>query len=101
MSGVMTMALCALADTVPCPVGCAAASVVHVGNGQEVLRCRQCSLLARAKMPTDEEAVSFYRDDYWVHFRMEQIRPGRANVYVQALIWLPDRLHAAGKLVDE
>src|SRR2546428_740754 len=90
MSGVMTMALCALADTFPCPCGCASASVVHVGNGQELLRCRQCSLLARAKMPTEEEAVSFYRDEYWVHFRMEQIGRGRTNVYVQALNWLTD-----------
>jgi len=96
----MTMALCALADTVPCPCGCASASVVHVGNGQELLRCRQCSLLARAKMPTEEEAVSFYRDEYWVHFRMEQIGRGRANVYVQALSWLTDRHPAAGMLVD-
>ena len=35
-------------------------------------------------MPTEEEAVSFYRDEYWVHFRMEQIGRGRTNVYVQA-----------------
>ena len=96
----MTMALCALADTVPCPCGCASASVVHVGNGQELLRCRQCSLLARAKMPTEEEAVSFYRDEYWVHFRMEQIGRGRTNVYVQALNWLTDLHPAAGMLVD-
>ena len=96
----MTMALCAPADTVPCPCGCASASVVHVGNEQELLRCRQCSLLARAKMPTEEEAVSFYRDDYWVHFRTEQIGRGRANVYVQALSWLTDRHPAAGMLVD-
>src|SRR2546427_12599123 len=100
MSGVMTMALCALADTVPCPCGCASASVVHVGNGQELLRCRQCSLLARAKMPTEEEAVSFYRGDYWVHLRMEQMGRGRANVYVQALSWLTDRDPAAGILGD-
>src|SRR2546426_7662332 len=43
-------------DTFPCPCGCALASVVHVGDGQEFLRCRQCSLLARVQMPTEEEA---------------------------------------------
>ncbi len=51
-------------------------------------------------MPTEEEAVSFYRDEYWVHFRMEQIGRGRTNVYVQALNWLTDLHPAAGMLVD-
>src|SRR5437879_3370011 len=100
MSGVMTMALCALADTVPCPCGCASASVVHVGNGLELLRCGQCSLLARVKMPTEEEAVNFYRDEYWAHFRREQVGPGRNNVYAHALEWLTDLHPAPGMLVD-
>ena len=51
-------------------------------------------------MPTEEEAVSFYRNEYWVHFRMEQIGRGRTNVYVQALNWLTDLHPAAGMLVD-
>ena len=88
------------AGTFPCPCGYASASVVHVGNGQELLRCRQCSLLARAQMPTEEEAVRFYRDEYWVRFRMEQIGRGRNNVYVHALDWLTDLHPAAGMLVD-
>ena len=92
--------MCALADTVPCPCGSAMASVVHVGNGQELLRCRQCSLLARAKMPTEEEAVNFYRDEYWERFRMEQVGLGRNNVYTHALEWLTDLHPAPGMLVD-
>src|SRR2546422_5361181 len=98
MSGVMTMALCALADTVPCPCGCASASVVHVGNGQELLWCRQCSLLARAKMPTEEETVSFYRDDYWERFRMEQIGRGRSEEHTSEL---QSRLHLVCRLLLE
>src|SRR3989442_6466649 len=94
------MAMRALADIVPCPCGCASASVVQVGNGQELLRCRQCSLLARAKMPTEEEAVNFYRDEYWVRFRMEQVGLGRNNVYAHALEWLTDLHPAPGMLVD-
>ena len=87
-------------DTFPCPCGCALASVVHVGDGQEFLRCRQCSLLARVQMPTEEEAVNFYRDEYWVHFRMEQVGLGRNNVYVHALEWLTDIHPVPGMLVD-
>src|SRR5438309_4908351 len=87
-------------DTFPCPCGCALASVVHVGDGQEFLRCRQCSLLARVQMPTEEEAVNFYRDEYWVHFRMEQVGLGRNNVYVHALEWLTGLHPAPGMLVD-
>jgi len=87
-------------DTVPCPCGCASASVVHVGNGLELLRCGQCSLLARVKMPTEEEAVNFYRDEYWAHFRREQVGPGRNNVYAHALEWLTDLHPAPGMLVD-
>src|SRR2546426_9375239 len=87
-------------DTFPCPCGCALASVVHVGDGQEFLRCRQCSLLARVQMPTEEEAVNFYRDEYWVHFRMEQVGLGRNNVYVHALEWLTDLHPVPGMLVD-
>ncbi len=94
------MPMCALADTVPCPCGSALASVVYVGNGQELLRCRQCSLLARAKMPTEEEAVNFYRDEYWVRFRREQVGLGRNNVYAHALEWLTDIHPAPGMLVD-
>src|SRR5437016_14511269 len=94
------MPIRAFADTVPCPCGDASASVVHVGNGQELLRCRQCSLLARAQMPTEEEAVRFYRDEYWVRFRMEQIGRGRDNVYVHALDWLTDLHPAAAVPVD-
>jgi SAM-dependent methyltransferase len=100
MSGVMAMAMRALADIVPCPCGYASASAVHVGNGQELLRCHQCSLLARAKMPTEEEAVNFYRDEYWVRFRMEQVGLGRNNVYEHALKWLTDLHPAPGMLVD-
>jgi len=96
----MIMAMCALADAVPCPCGSAFASVVHVGNGQELLRCRQCSLLARAKMPTEEEAVNFYRDEYWARFRREQVGPGRNNVYAHALEWLTGLHPAPGMLVD-
>src|SRR5437016_13453008 len=87
-------------DTFPCPCGCALASVVHVGDGQEFLRCRQCSLLARVQMPTEDEAVNFYRDEYWVHFRMEQVGLGRNNVYVHALEWLTDIHPVPGMLVD-
>src|SRR5713101_8049507 len=100
MSGVMTMAMRALADIVPCPCGCASASVVHVGNGQALLRCRQCSLLARAKMPTEEEAANFYRNEYWVRFQKEQVGLGRNNVYAHALGWLTDLYPAPGMLVD-
>ena len=88
------------AGTFPCPCGYASASVVHVGNGQELLRCRQCSLLARSKMPTEEEAVNFYRDEYWAHFRTEQVGLGRNNVYVNALKWLTDLHPGPGMLVD-
>src|SRR2546428_3139550 len=100
MSGVMTMPMCALADIVPCPCGYASASAVHAGNGQELLRCRQCSLLARAKMPTEEEAVNFYRNEYWVRFRREQVGLGRNNIYAHTLEWLKDLHPAPGVLVD-
>jgi SAM-dependent methyltransferase len=88
------------ANTFPCPCGDASASVVHVGNGQNLLRCRQCSLWARAKLPTEEEAVNFYRDEYWAHFRMEQVGRGRNNVYAHALKWLADLHPIPGMLVD-
>jgi SAM-dependent methyltransferase len=94
------MPICALADTVPCHCGSALASVVYVGNGLELLRCRQCSLLALAKMPTEEEAVNFYRDEYWARFRMEQVGSGRDNVYAHVLVWLTDLHPASGTLVD-
>jgi SAM-dependent methyltransferase len=87
-------------DTGPCPCGFALASVVHVGNGQELLRCRQCSLLARARMPTEEEAVNFYRDEYWARFQREQLGQGRNNVYAHALEWLTELHPAPGMLVD-
>ena len=90
----------AFADTVPCPCGGASASVARVGNGQELLRCRQCSLLARAKMPTEEEAVNFYRDEYWTRFRKEQVGRGRNNVHAHALEWLTDLRPVPGMLVD-
>jgi len=92
--------MCALANTVPCPCGSASASAVHAGNGLELLRCRQCSLLARAKMPTEEEAVNFYQDEYWVRFRMEQVGLGRNNVYAHALDWVINLHPAPGMLVD-
>src|SRR5207249_12065193 len=88
------------AGTFPCPCGYASASVVHVGNGQELLRCRQGSLLARAKMPTEEEAVNFYRDEYWTRFRKEQAGRGRNNVHAHALEWLTDLRPVPGMLVD-
>jgi SAM-dependent methyltransferase len=51
-------------------------------------------------MPTEEEAVNFYRDEYWVRFRMEQVGLGRNNVYAHALKWLIDLHPAPGRLVD-
>jgi SAM-dependent methyltransferase len=56
--------------------------------------------LARAKLPTEEEAVNFYRDEYWARFRREQVGLGRNNIYVHALEWLADVHPAPGMLVD-
>ena len=51
-------------------------------------------------MPTEEEAVNFYRNEYWGRFRTEQVGLGRNNVYVHALNWLTDVHPAPGMLVD-
>jgi SAM-dependent methyltransferase len=51
-------------------------------------------------MPTEEEAVNFYQNEYWARFRREQVGLGRNNVYTHALQWLTEVHPAPGTLVD-
>ena len=83
-----------------CPCGNASASVVHLGDGRELLRYRQCGLLARAQIPTEEDLMKQYREEYWTRYHAEQVGPARDTVYGHAWAWLQRLRPSPGVLVD-
>jgi SAM-dependent methyltransferase len=87
-------------DLLKCPCGGAPASVLQRGAWRQVLRCQRCGLLARDHIPPQAELTTWYRDEYWTHYRDEQVGPSRENVQAHALAWLQRLSPHPGILVD-
>jgi len=84
----------------PCPCGAENVGVHVLRNRGEILECRRCGLLTRAKTPSDEDLSAFYKDSYWDLYRDEQLTPGRDNVYHHVWSWVRRCRSETGVLVD-
>ncbi|MDD5559534.1 class I SAM-dependent methyltransferase [Candidatus Methylomirabilis sp.] len=73
---------------------------MHLGHGEEILRCQQCTLLVRIPIPPEETITGWYRDVYWNHYRDEPLRSKRSNVYIHAMAWIEQLHPKPGILVD-
>ena len=89
-------------STVPsrCPCGASPVLAMAACGRSALLRCRVCDLVARARMPLQEELDDCYRDKYWSCFQAEQIGTARDNVHLHALEWLMQMRPEAGTVVD-
>jgi SAM-dependent methyltransferase len=83
-----------------CPCGAVPISAMAVGGRGAFLRCRVCDLVARARLPLQEELDARYRDDYWSRFQSEQTGTARDNVHEHALDWLMQVHPEPGMVVD-
>ena len=84
----------------PCPCGRQSAIFFNLGEGRAALRCQQCGLLARHPLPSEEELLKFYREDYCDQYLQEQAGSGRRNLYIHALDCIERLQPPPGTLVD-
>ncbi len=87
-------------SAIRCLCGASAEAYAIDGIVRERLSCRQCGLLWRGTMPSDEEAAQWYRDHYWQQFGVEQQGTARENLcrHVMDMILMNRPSH--GTLVD-
>lgn len=83
-----------------CPCGLASDSLAPCDSKRRFLRCRQCGLVAKASIPSDEELARWYREEYWSRYRDEQVGSVRENVYAHAWFWVEWFSPGPGVLVD-
>lgn len=65
-----------------------------------MLKCRQCGLLRRARVPPSGDVVRWYRDNYWECYRDEQLGSARENIFEHVMRTLTQHHPSAGTLVD-
>ena len=70
------------------------------GGGYERFCCRQCGLLSRGEMPSEEETVQWYRESYWNQFGEEQLGTARENVCRHVMERIVTAHQSPGLLVD-
>lgn len=88
------------ASAIRCLCGASAEAYASDGIGRERISCRQCGLLWRGTMPSDEEAAQWYRNHYWLQFGEEQQGEARENLCRHVMDMLRAKHPGRGTLVD-
>ncbi len=69
-------------------------------KSEQVLRCPGCAVLIHVPWPEEDEALRFYREDYWTQYKEEQAGLARHNLYTHTLDWIEEFCSPPGTLID-
>jgi SAM-dependent methyltransferase len=86
--------------TPSCPCGAGALQKTLTTGTEIFARCVECGLFTRTQPHPQGGVDRCYRDDYWEHFRAEQLSDSRHNLYRHVMEWVQEWHPQPGRLVD-